>query len=141
MNKPISDVSFSKAILSGLLTGIIAAVLNVVYTIVYREITGFETAEIIMPLSIFIGFPILLTMGGYAYFLVQRHLPKGLNWFIFFITALLAALVLITFLDTRRNGGALLSGLRGLSLGIEIITCLLAVFLIPFFARHPKIYE
>ena len=96
----INENSFSKSILSGLLTGIIAAVSNTIYTIVYREITGFATAEIIMPLSIFVGFPILLSMCGYAYFLMQRHLPSGLIWFIFFIIAFLIAMVLITILDT-----------------------------------------
>jgi hypothetical protein len=131
---------FSKSLLAGLLSGIVAAAANLVYSIVYRESTGFATAEIIMPLSIFIGFPILLAMAGGAYYLLQGHLHAGNRWFIFLCIALMASLVLATILDTKRNGGALFSGLRGLCLGMEIITCLLAAFLIPYLARHPKIY-
>jgi hypothetical protein len=132
---------FSKSLLAGLLSGVCAAVLNLVYSIIYRNATGFATAEIIMPLSIFIGFPILLAMAGCAYYLLQKHLRAGTSWFIFFCIALLAALVITTILDTKQNGGTLFSGLRGLCLGMEIITCLLAAGLIPYFARHPNIYE
>jgi hypothetical protein len=132
---------FSKSLLAGLLTGVIAAVLNLVYSIIYRDTTGFATAEIIMPLSIFIGFPILLALAGCAYYLLKRHLPAGTSWFIFFSIALMGALFLTTILDTKQNGGTLFSGLRGLCLGMEIITCLLAAFLIPYFAKHPGIYE
>ena len=132
---------FSKSLLAGLLTGVIAAVLNLVYEIIYRSATSFATAEIIMPLSIFIGFPILLAMAGCAYYLLKRHLHAGSSWFIFFCIALMAALFLTTILDTKQNGGTLFSGLRGLCLGMEIITCLLAAGLIPYFARHPNIYE
>ncbi len=141
MSNPVNNTSFSKAILSGLLTGIIAAFLNLIYTIVYRESTGFATGEIVMPVTIFIGFPVLLMMGGYAYFLLQKHMKTGTGWFVFFCIAFMAALIMVTILDTRRNGGTLLSGLKGLCLGLEIITCLLAAIFIPYFARHPKIYE
>ena len=68
---------FSKSLLAGLLSGVCAAVLNLVYSIIYRNATGFATAEIIMPLSIFIGFPILLAMAGCAYYLLQKHLRAG----------------------------------------------------------------
>ena len=140
MEAPIKTSSVSKSLLSGLLTGIIVAVLNFIYSIIYRESTGFATAEIIMPFSIFIGFPILLVMAGYAFYLLQKHLITGTTLYIFFCFALMAALILTTILDTRHNGGAILSGLRGLCLGMEIITCLFAGLLIPYFARHPKIY-
>jgi len=136
-----SKISFSKSLLSGLLTGIMAAILNLVYMIIYRDVTGFATAKIIMPLSIFIGFPILLALGGCAYFLVKKHLSAGTSWFIFFCLSLLAALLWITILDTSYDQGSLLSGLRGLCLGMEIITCLLAALMIPYLAMHPKIYE
>lgn len=141
MNNPANTLSFSKSILSGLLTGIIAAVFNLIYTIVYRESADFSTAKIIMPLSIFLGFPILLMVAGYIFFLIKKHLHAGTGWFVFFSLALLAALIAVTLLDTRKDQNGLFSGVRGLCLGLEIITCLLAAFLIPFFAQHPKIYE
>ncbi len=141
MSSPISNASFSKSLLSGLLSGIIVALLNLIYMIVYRETTGFATAEIIMPFSIFLAFPLFLMMGGCAYYLLQRHLPGGTGWFIFFCFALMISMISITVLDTKQNEGTLLSGLRGLCLGMEVITCIFAAFLIPYFARHPKIYE
>jgi hypothetical protein len=133
-------ISFSKYLLAGLLTGIGAALLNLIYMIIYRDATGFATAKIIMPLSIFIGFPILLGLAGCAFFLIKRHLSGGTSWYMIFCFSLLAALLLITIIDTRDDGGGLLSGLRGLCLGMEIIACLLAA-LIPYLASHDKIYE
>jgi hypothetical protein len=141
MDNSPNKTSFSKSLLSGLLTGVVAAILNLVYMIIYRDITGFATAKIIMPLSIFIGFPILLALGGCAYFLIKKHLPAGTSWFIFFCLSLMAALLWITILDTSQDGGSLLTGLRGLCLGMEIITFLLAALMIPYLALHPKIYE
>jgi hypothetical protein len=141
MNDPANKASFSKSLLAGLLTGIVAALLNLIYTLVYRETTGFATAKIIMPLSIFLGFPILLALAGSIYFLLKKHLAGGTSWFVFFCISFMAALLLITILDTRGDGSGLLTGLRGLCLGLEIITCLLAAFFIPYLATHPKIYE
>lgn len=43
--------------------------------------------------------------------------------------------------STSHYGGVLFSGLKVLRLEIEISTCILAVFLIPLFAMHHKIYE
>lgn len=141
MNIPINKASLSKSILSGLLAGLIAAFLGLIYTLLYRESVDFATAEVIMPITLFVGFPILLVLGGFAYYLFQKHIPAGTTWFVVFCIAILAALILITVRDTRTEGGRLLSGLRGLCLGLEVIICLLAAFLIPFFRRHPGIYE
>jgi hypothetical protein len=131
---------FSKSLLAGFLTGIIAAALNLLFSIIYRDATGFAAAEIIMPLSIFIGFPILLAMTGCAYYFLQKHSHSGTRWYIFFCLALMVALILTTIFDTKQNGGMLLSGLRGLCLGMEIITCILAAIFVPYFVRHPNIY-
>ncbi len=133
--------SFSKSLFAGLLTGIIAALLNLVYMIVYRESTNFAADLIVMPLTIFIGFPILMAMAGSAYFLLQKHLLSGTIWFVIICFIGMIALLLVTILDTRLNHGALLSGARGLFLGMVIITSLLGAFLIPYLARHSKIYQ
>jgi hypothetical protein len=42
--------------------------------------------------------------------------------------------------DIALNGPAILSAVRGLCPGMEMGTCLLAAFLIPFLTKHPKIY-
>lgn len=142
MNNSIASTSLSKSILAGLLSGVLAALINLIYVIIYRESTGFSGDNIfVMPLTIFIGFPILLLLGGMFYYLIQRHLPNGTIWFSVFCISLMAALGILVMLDTRNHPGSILSGARGLFLGLTIITFLLAAFFIPYFARHPKIYE
>ncbi|HLY68121.1 MAG TPA: hypothetical protein VKR53_00245 [Puia sp.] len=141
MSVVYNKISFSKSLLAGILAGIAAALLNLIYMVAYRDTTGFATAKIIMPLSIFIGFPIVLGLAGCCYYLIKRHLSRGVAWFIFFFLALLGALLLITVADTKDDGGNLFSGLRGLCLGMEIITCMLGAFFIPYLASHPGIYE
>jgi len=137
----VNSTTFSKSLLAGFLTGIIAALLNLVYMIIYRESTDYAADLIVMPLTIFIGFPILMAMAGSAYFLLQKHLLSGTTWFIIICFIGMIALLTVTILDTRLNHGILLSGARGLFLGMVIITSLLAAFLIPYLARHSKIYQ
>ena len=141
MYNPATSPTFSKSILAGLLTGIIAAFLNLIYMIVYRESTEFAKDNIVMPLTIFLGFPILMVLGGMAYFLLQKHLHSGTTWFKVICLVGMIALLIITIQDTRLNPGVLLSGARGLFLGMITITFLLATFLIPYLAKHSKIYQ
>jgi drug/metabolite transporter (DMT)-like permease len=141
MNNSIDSNSFSKSLLAGLLAGIVAAFINLVYVMCYREITGYSKEEIVMPVTIFIGFPFLLAIGGMFYYLTMRHLPSGTRWFVLLCFLLMIALVIVTIPTSSVNQVSLFSGKTGLFLGMEIITCLLAVFLIPYLARHPNIYE
>ncbi len=140
MKNIITSTSFSKSLLAGLLTGIIAAFLNLVYMIAYRESTNFAADMIVMPLTIFIGFPILMLMAGSAYYLLQKHLLSGTTWFVIFCQIAMITLLSVTILDTGLNHGAVLTGTRGLFLGMVVITFLLASFMIPYLARHPGIY-
>lgn len=142
MYNPVTLTTLSKSILAGLLSGVIVALINLAYVIVYRESTGFSGDNIlIMPLTIFIGFPILLLLGGMCYFLMQKHLPNGKMWFSILSIICMAALLVFVMHDTRLHHGSFLSGSRGLFMGLIIITFGLAAFLIPYFARHSKIYE
>ena len=142
MYNPVTITTLSKSILAGLLSGVLAALINLGYVIIYRESTGFGGDNIyVMPLTIFIGFPILLLVGGMCYFLIQKHLPNGKMWFSILCITILAALVVLVIQDTRNHHGSIMSGARGLFLGMIVITFLLAAFLIPYFARHSKIYE
>jgi hypothetical protein len=134
------STSFSKSLLAGLLTGIFAALLNLVFIIIYRESTNFSADMIIMPLTIFIGFPILMVMAGSAYYLLQKHLLTGTAWFVIFCYVGMITLLIVTILDTSLNHGALFTGARGLFLGMVVITFLPAGLLIPYLARHSGIY-
>jgi magnesium-transporting ATPase (P-type) len=140
MKSFISAPTFSKSLFAGLLTGILAALLNLVYIIVYRESTNFATDLIVMPLTIFIGYPILMVLAGVAYFLLQKHLHSGAIWFMGICFIGMIALLIVTIRDTSLNHGTLLTGARGLFLGMVVIT-FLAALLIPYLARHSKIYQ
>ena len=137
----ISPPTFPKSLLAGLLAGIITALLNLAYMIVYRESTNFATDLVVMPLTIFIGYPILMALAGSVYFLLRKHFHRGAIWFMSICFISMIALLIVTILDTRVNHGALLTGARGLFLGMVVITFLLAAFLIPYLARHSKIYQ
>jgi hypothetical protein len=141
MKTLLVNTSFSKSLFAGLLTGIIAALLNLVYMIIYRESTNFARDLIVMPLTIFIGFPILLSMSGSAYFLLQKHLRSGATWFVIICLIGMIALLLVTIRETSLNHGSLITGARGLFLGMELITFFLAAFLIPYLAKHSRIYS
>lgn len=141
MNSSINISPFSKSVLGGLLTGVIVAVVALVYNIIYRNSANVSTAQIIMPLTIFIGFPIINAIAGYIYFLLRKYLHGGRIGFMIFCLVALAVSVIITVVDTKNNSGSLFSGIRGLFLGMELITCILAAILIPYFAKHPEMYE
>lgn len=142
MYNPVTATTMSKSILAGLLSGVIAALINLFFVIIYRESTGFSGDNIfVMPLTIFIGFPTLLLLGGMCYFLLQKHLQNGKSWFSILCITMMVALAIFVIEDTRHHQGASLSGSRGLFLGLVVITFLIAAFLIPYFARHSKIYE
>ena len=137
----ISPPTFPKSLLAGLLAGIITAFLNLVYMIVYRESTNFATDLVVMPVTIFIGFPILMVLAGSAYFLLEKYLHGGPVLFMSICFISMIALLIVTIGDTRVNHGALLTGARGLFLGMVVITFLLAAFLVPYLARHSKIFQ
>jgi hypothetical protein len=141
MSIPIQSTNLSKSILAGLLTGVIAAMINLIYVIIFRESSRFSGDEIIvMPLTIFVGLPILLVLVGCAYYLFQKHLISGTLWFVVLCLVGMLVLIAVTIRDTWMNTGTLLSGARGLFLGLVVITFLLAAFLLPYLARHSKIF-
>lgn len=141
MSNLLKGTLFANSLLAGLLTGIVAAVLSLTYTIIYRDAAHYSGGIIVMPVSIFIGFPILLAILGCAHFLVRKYLHFHRKGFALFCIAAMILFSLIIILDTRENTGLLFSGFRGLCLGLVIISSLLGAFLIPYLARHPDMYE
>jgi hypothetical protein len=124
--------SFSRAVIAGLICGIIAALLNVIYEFFYRKITGLVGDKLISPLPIYVGFPILMIAAGVIFLGAVEFIRRGRLFFtIFFLSLTLLAIV---FSVRSANG------VRGLLLGMEIITGLLISFLLPFLATHPKIF-
>ncbi len=141
MKTVLKGSAFSNALLAGLLTGIIAAVANLAYSVIYRDAAHFDGGIIVMPFSIFIGFPILLALIGCSYYLLSKYLHVQQRGFILFCLGAIVLFGLIIILDTQQNNGSLFSGFRGLCLGLLIITFSLAAFFIPYLSRHPDMYK
>jgi len=132
------NTSFSRSVVAGLVCGLIASLLNVVYDLIYRTSTGFESDKLISPIPIYFSTPVVLIICGVIFFEMVEYLKIGKLLFTAFFLALTAILVII---DLFRYGNVTdLSGMRGLLLGIEIVTGLSIALLLPFFATNPKIF-
>ena len=126
-------------LLAGLLTGLITAVLVLFYNIIYRGASGLDTYEIIMPLSIFTAFPLFGLVSGGTYYLFASHLRRGDVLYCIVCILFMSILVLVTAL-TGHSVPPGLKGFRGLFVGIELITGILAAIAVPFFAHHEKLF-
>ena len=139
MKTSIAAISFTRSLIAGLITGILAAIANFFFVLIYRSSTSVNAYEyIISPVFIGIGFPILLSFSGLIYFVMNRYLPKGGRWYSVFIALLTLFAILCDLLS--RGTGSLLAGSKGLLFGIVTITGLVAAFLLPYLARHPKLF-
>ncbi len=131
--------NFSKCVLAGLAVGITGAVLNIIYNTVYREVTEYSFSEIINAYSLTLGTSLLLLLIGMLYYVLDKTMKKGSVVF----TALFIVITAICILLTLRNAGSDTindNGAKGLYLGLEIIMGVLIAFLLPYLAKHPKIY-
>lgn len=132
--------SLGRCLLAGLFTGIITAVIVLIFNVIYRKHTHFYTYDIVMPFSIFLCFPLLHMVTGMIYHLFVGHLRNGRT--IFSITFLL--LTVISAFAIAYSGSDVpepeIGVVRGLFVGIDLITGLMAVFFIPFFAAHSGIF-
>jgi hypothetical protein len=131
-------INFVRSILAGLFAGIIAAAANFSYVFFYRSLTdGSSRNASISPVSIFVVLPILLLFAGALYFSINRYLKNGNVWYIVFIT-LITGLAIVTNLFAP--GKVSLSGHKGLLLGIDVITGIICIFLLPYLARYSKLF-
>jgi drug/metabolite transporter (DMT)-like permease len=132
------DTSFSRSVIAGAICGLIAALLNAVYDLFYRTTTGFESDKLISPVPIFFAVPALLIIAGVIFFEMVEFIKMGkLLFTVLFLSLTLLAIIIDVFQNGNRNS---LSGMRGLLLGIEILTGLVIALLLPFLATHPKIF-
>ena len=139
MKIPIATTSFTRSVIAGLFTGILTATANFLFVLFYRSGTGVNAYEfIISPFFIFITFPILSVLTGFVYFAMNHYLPKGAMWYSIFFVLLTLLAILYDFLSPGNE--SLLAGSKGLLFGIATITGLMIAFLLPYLARHPKIF-
>jgi hypothetical protein len=129
----------SRCLLAGLLTGIVTALVVVVFNVVYRNVQDLIAYDIVMPVSIFLAFPLINLIAGGAFFLFVTHLRNGIAIYKTTVLSVMIVLALFTVF-TGKTENSTEEKFRGLLLGLELIEGLLAAFLIPFFANHPKLF-
>jgi hypothetical protein len=134
-----APITVGRCLLAGLLTGIITAVLVVIFNVIYRRETEFYAYAIVMPVSIFMGFPLFHLIAGGFYFLFINHLKKGSMLF----TAILLLLTVISAFITAYTGNRsdpTVETFRGLLIGLELFGGVLGAILIPYFVHHPRLF-
>lgn len=131
----------TRGILGGLFVGIAAAVINLAFDLIYRKITGYEFAEYININSIIFFTIPTMVVGGIVYSVILQYVKKGLV--VYMVLAAILTIV-VAFIPLGPNmlpsGEAMPPTARGLTLGIEIITGVLATFALPYFAEHPAVW-
>jgi cellobiose-specific phosphotransferase system component IIC len=133
---------FSRGILGGLFVGILAAAVNLFFDYFYRKITHFQNSEFVNINSIiFFTIPTLVA-AGIAYAILRQYVRKGLLWYTILALVLTAVVAFIPLgPNMLPNGDAMPASARNLTMGIEIITGLIAAFALPYFAEHQKIWS
>jgi hypothetical protein len=131
------ESSFSRALLAGLICGIIGAALIAFYTFEYRKITEFKGLGFLEPMVIFIGVPLLMVLAGFLFLGMVEQFKNGEFLYILLALALTIGGFVVVLVVKQ---GPLLSGSKGLLLGIITIGGLISTFLLPFLGTHPKIF-
>ncbi len=131
MRGPDRVSTFSKALLAGALTGIAAAILNCVYNIIFRGITRYFPAEEFCFFQIIFASVIVLILIGILYY----GLIKNAGSTVFAIVA-----VCITAFVHANKSETAFYGNHGLIAGFSIISGILALTLLPYLYKHPRIF-
>lgn len=128
-----------RGILAGLFTGMITAVIILAFDIIYRGAARFYSYSIVMPVSIFMAFPLFNLVAGGVYYLFVGHLRRGRMLFSL-ITLLVMVLLALVTAFTGHQTDPENEKFRGMLLGFELIEGLMAALMIPFFAGHPTLF-
>lgn len=131
------ESSFSRALLAGLICGILGAALIAFYTFEYRKITEFKGLGFLEPMVIFISVPLLMVLAGFLFLGMVEVFKNGeLLYVLLALVLTIGGFVVVLVV----NEGPVLSGSKGLWLGIITIGGLISTFLLPFLGTHPKIF-
>lgn len=134
--------TLSRGILGGLFVGILAAAVNLLYDYLYRQFTHYQVSEFVNINSIiFFTIPTLVA-AGIVYAVFRQYVKRGLMLYIILSLVLTTVVAFIPLgPNMLPNGKAMPASARGLTMGIEIITGLIAAFALPYFAEHEKIWS
>jgi hypothetical protein len=140
-NMKLSDepINLGRGLLAGLFAGMIISVVILVFNVIYRGIVELYFYNSVMPLSIFMIFPLFNLVAGGVYYLFVSHLRKGHQLFILIVLLVTVLAALATYFIDRSTDHKL-QEFRGLLVGLELIEGILCAILIPFFANHPTLF-
>ena len=117
----------------------IISVVILVFNVIYRGKVDLYNYNVVMPVSIFMVFPLFNLVAGGVYFLFIGHLRRGRQLFIIVVLLVMLLSALATFYIDRSTDQKY-EEFRGLLVGLELIEGIMAAILIPFFANHPKLF-
>lgn len=139
MAKNFGYVPLGPALLAGVFTGIVTALVVLVVNVVYRSEVNLSSYMIVMPLSIFLAFPLMNLIAGGIYFLFVNHLRRGQAVYKTVVVLVSVMLMLVTaFVGTSSDRST--DKFRGLLALLELVEGLMAAVLLPFFAHHPRLF-
>ncbi len=138
MKEPEYFPAFSKALLAGALTGMAATLINVIYEVIFRSITNYEPAAWFNFFSITFATMIVLTLTGMFFYLFAKS--NSFKTYDVAIAIIVIAVICTTaFLHSDKSQAAFY-GNHGLVAGFVILSGILALTLLPYLFRHPKLF-
>jgi len=126
------------ALFSGVFSGFLLTLANLIYDFVYRGITQYSYSQIINVSSIIFLSMILLTVAGFIYFFLVRHIKRG--DLIYSALFIIATILLAVFLSSQNYAQPYAGGFKWLCIGVIIISGFFASFAVPYFAKHPDVF-
>ena len=138
MKRPERIPTFSKALLAGALTGIAATVINMIYDVVFRSITNYEPAAWFNFFSITISSVLVLMLTGMFFYLFARN-NSFKTYEVAIIIIVIAVIAITAFLHSDKSQ-PVFYGNHGLVAGFTVLSGILALTLLPYLFRHPKLF-
>lgn len=138
MNRPEHIPIFPKALLAGTLTGLAATVTNIIYDVVFRSITNYVPDGWFNFFSITFASVLVLTLTGMFFYLFAKN--SSFKTYDVAITIIAIAAICITVFLHADKGQGLFYGNHGLVAGFVALSCILAITLLPYLFRHPKLF-
>jgi len=132
-------INLGRGLLAGLFAGMIISVVILIFNVIYRGSVHLYIYNVVMPVSIFMVFPLFNLVAGGVYYLFVGHLRKGCLLFILIVVLVMVLAALATYFIDRSTDHNY-EEFRGLLVGLELIEGIMAAILIPFFASHPTLF-
>lgn len=138
MKRPERIPMFSKALLAGALTGMAATVANMIYDVVFRSITDYELAAWFNFYTITFSSILVLMVTGIFFYLFARS--NSFKTYDVAIVIIVIGVIAATALLHSDKSQSAFHGNHGLVAGFVVLSGILALTLLPYLFRHPKLF-